>query len=40
MKIKAVSEKTGLTKKTIRFYEKEGLIHPEKTYYNGRAYWD
>lgn len=40
MKIKEVSEKTGLTKKTIRFYEEEGLIQPEKTYYNGRAYRD
>ena len=40
MKIKEVSEKTGLTKKTIRFYEEEGLIQPEKTYYNGRTYRD
>ena len=38
MKIKEVSEITGLTKKTIRFYESEGLITPEKTYQNGRAY--
>ena len=30
MKIKAVSVKTGLTKKTIRFYEEEGLIQPGK----------
>ena len=38
MKIKDVSQKTGLSKKTIRFYEEEGLIEPEKTYQNGRAY--
>lgn len=40
MKIKEVSQKTGLSKKTIRFYEEEGLIQPTKTYYNGRAYRD
>lgn len=38
MKIKEVSQITGLSKKTIRFYEEEGLIEPEKTYQNGRAY--
>lgn len=38
MKIKDVSEKTGLTKKTIRFYETEGLLAPEKTWLNGREY--
>ena len=38
MKIKEVSLETGLSKKTIRFYEAEGLITPEKTYQNGRAY--
>lgn len=38
MKIKDVSQTTGLSKKTIRFYEEEGLIDPEKTYQNGRAY--
>ena len=40
MKIKEVSQLTGLSKKTIRFYEEEGLIQPEKTYQNGRAYRD
>lgn len=40
MKIKEVSQKTGLSKKTIRFYEEEGLIQPTKTYHNGRAYRD
>ena len=39
-KIKEVSQLTGLSKKTIRFYEEEGLIQPEKTYQNGRAYRD
>ena len=38
IKIKDVSQITGLSKKTIRFYEEEGLIEPEKTYQNGRAY--
>ena len=38
MRIKEVSQLTGLSKKTIRFYEEEGLIDPEKTYQNGRAY--
>ena len=40
MKIKEASQKTGLSKKTIRFYEEEGLIQPTKTYCNGRAYRD
>lgn len=40
MKIKEVSEKTGLTKKTIRFYESEGLVAPEKVWKNGREYRD
>ena len=31
MKIKELSEITGLTKRTIRFYEDAGLIHPEKS---------
>lgn len=38
MKIKEVSEKTGLTKKTIRYYEAEGLLNPEKQWQNGREY--
>jgi DNA-binding transcriptional MerR regulator len=40
MKIKDVSQQTGLTKKTIRFYEAEGLIAPKKTWQNGREYRD
>ena len=38
MKIKEVSERTGLTKKTIRYYEAEGLLSPEKQWQNGREY--
>lgn len=38
MKIKDVSLLTGLTKKTIRFYEAQGLLSPEKTTQNGREY--
>lgn len=30
MKTKEVEEKLGLTKYTLRYYEKEGLIHPDK----------
>lgn len=38
MKIKELSEMTGLTKRTIRFYEDAGLIHPEKSKRNGRDF--
>lgn len=38
MKIKDVSQQTGLTKKTIRFYEVQGLLFPEKISQNGREY--
>ncbi len=38
MKIKDVSQQTGLTKKTIRFYEAQGLLFPEKISQNGREY--
>ena len=38
MKIKEVSDLTGLTKKTIRYYEAEGLLSPEKQWRNGREY--
>lgn len=34
MNIKIVSEKTGLTKKAIKYYESEGLINPSKKYEN------
>lgn len=40
MKIKDVSQQTGLTKKTIRFYEAQGLLDPAKTEQNGRSYRD
>ena len=36
MKIKEISQITGLTKKTIRYYEAEGLLNPEKQWVNGR----
>ena len=38
MKIKDVSQQTGLSKKTIRFYEAQGLLSPEKSCQNGREY--
>lgn len=38
MKIQEVSQQTGLTKKTIRFYEAQGLLDPDKTELNGREY--
>ena len=40
MKIKEVCEKTGLTKKAIRYYEEEGLFSPERTAVNFREYRD
>jgi len=38
MTLKELCEKTGLTKKTIRFYEEKGLIAPRTEYRNGRNY--
>ena len=38
MKLKEVCEKTGLSKKTIRFYEEKQLIFPEVQYQNGRNF--
>lgn len=38
MKLKEVCEKTGLSKKTIRFYEEKQLIFPEVRYQNGRNF--
>lgn len=41
MNIKEVSEKTGLTKKAIKYYESEGLINPSKNNCNNyREYSD
>ena len=38
MKLKEVCERTGLTKRTVRFYEEKELFTPQKTYKNGREY--
>ena len=38
MKIKAVCQETGLTPRTIRFYEAQGLIAPASETRNGRQY--
>lgn len=40
MKIKEVCERTGLTKKAVRYYEEEGLFAPEHTTMNLREYRD
>ena len=40
MKLKEVCSKTGLTKRTVRFYEEIALLTPQKTYKNGREYRD
>lgn len=40
MKMKALCEITGLTRKTILYYEEQGFISPEKTRSNGRDYRD
>ena len=36
MKISEVCERTGLTKRTVRFYEEKGLISPKTEYRSGR----
>lgn len=38
MKMKEVMEKTGLTRKTVLFYEEQGLLTPQVTRMNGREY--
>ena len=38
MKLKEVCDRTGLTKRTVRFYEEKELLVPQKTYKNGREY--
>ena len=38
MKISEVCDKTGLTKRTIRFYEEKGLIAPESEDKNGKSF--
>ena len=40
MKIKEVSDRTGLSRKTIRFYEARALFFPEKRYQNGKEFRD
>jgi DNA-binding transcriptional MerR regulator len=40
MKIKQVSKLTGLTEKTIRYYESKGLITPDIHDLNGRSFRD
>lgn len=40
MKIKEVSAITGLTQKTIRFYESAGLVVPSSERVNGRSFRD
>ena len=35
MKINEVEKRVGITKKSIRFYEQEGLLHPERNKENG-----
>ena len=38
MNIKIASEKTGLIKRTIKYYESEGLINPSKKCENNYRY--
>lgn len=38
MKMKEVVARTGLSEKTIRFYEDKGLVTPKKEWRNGRTY--
>ncbi len=38
MKMKDVIQKTGLTRKTVLYYEEQGLLTSEKTPMNGREY--
>lgn len=40
MKIKEVCQQTGLTKRTVRFYEAQNLFTPAKTFQNGREFRD
>lgn len=38
MKMKEVMDQTGLTRKTVLFYEEQGLLTPQITRMNGREY--
>lgn len=39
MKINEVEARVGITKKNIRFYEQEGLLHPQRNHENGYRYY-
>ena len=34
MNIKEVEERTGISRQNIRYYEKQGLLHPERNLEN------
>ena len=40
MRIKEVSRQTGLSEKTIRYYESRGLVVPDMEEKNGRQWRD
>ena len=40
MKISGVCERTGLTRRTVRFYVEKGLLSPETEYRNGKDFRD
>lgn len=40
MKISEVCERTGLTRRTVRFYMEKGLLSPETEYRNGKDFRD
>lgn len=40
MKINEVEQQVGITKKNIRFYEQQGLLHPKRNSENGYREYD
>ena len=40
MQIKTLEERTGLSRDTIRFYERSGLITPPRRLHNGYRHYD
>ncbi len=40
MQIKSLEKQTGLTRDTVRFYEREGLITPPERLHNGYRNYD
>lgn len=40
MQVSEIQKKTGLSKQTLFYYEKEGLIHPEREENGYRNYTD